>query len=582
MKTLNRWLSTLACGLVLVACGGGGDPFYREPAGGGAGGGGSAPPIFGAAEPIVRPPITSWPAPVRQAPKGPKVLVLYDEPLDSEYAKLGLGNAILLQNLLGHFDAAVELRPTQQYTAGLVSQFDTTFYVGWATGAGLPDAFLEDVSTRKPRIVWMRGNLQKLADREGPRFQRDRGFATVDSRWFDDGPTPEGQVPSFFSRVFYKNLPFDKLARVVDGQVVADAEVFITEVMDRSRVSVHAVIGNPATGETAPYALQSGNFWFLADIPFNYPTPTDRYVVFADLLHDMLGIDHPEIHRAMIRLEDIDAKVSPPAFKPVVDYLFSQNVPFSMAVIPHYKDPYGAQSNGVPTEIPLRDAKTLRLALDYALARGGEILQHGYTHQADNMVNDVSGASGIDFEFWDAVRYAPLPQDSVEWAAQRVHAGLSEFLDLGYRPVAWETPHYQGSPSILRAVTDIYQTAYQRHTYYTSDKPNLKPGMGADFEVWQTFPYIIERDRYGLRVLPENLGNLQYFQYGVNEEYTAETILQGARYAKVIRDGFASFFFHPFLVEGTEGRGLQDLRDIVEGLQEMGYTWTSPSRLSGQ
>ena len=37
----------------------------------------------------------------------------------------------------------------------------------------------------------------------------------------------------------------------------------------------------------------------------------------------------------------------------------------------------------------------------------------------------------------------------------QITPGLRQMLDLGYMPVAWETPHYVGSPSTLQAVAQI-------------------------------------------------------------------------------------------------------------------------------
>ena len=521
---MNRLARLLILGFLVAlvaACGGGNDPFYKEPSPNPTP---TDPPPFGTYEPIKRPAITAWPAPVRAAPSGPRVLVLYDEPENSQYAKLGPAFGILLRNLLGHFDADITAMPVQQYQKSAIDNHHATFYIGWAAEDELPLDFLEDVASTSQRVIWMFGNLDQLTELEGPDFQTRRGFALNGLRGFDSDPTPLGTVPSFFSTVHYKNLGFEKWAKVVDGQIEASPEMFVTEVVDSSNAKVHAAISNPATRESAPYVLQSGNFWYVADIPFNYYNARDRYVVIADLLHDMLGIDHEEKQYAMVRLEDVDAKVNPEAFKKLVDYLHSQNVPFAMAVIPHYKDPFGSQSNGVPTDIPMAEATNLQLALDYALARGGEILQHGTTHQYENMINDYSGASGIDYEFWDMVNDRPLPGDSVPWALDRINAGLRQMLDLGFAPVAWETPHYAGSPSTLLAVAQVHQSAYQRHTYYTAEHPDLTPGMGADFMVDQYSPYIMERDIYGLRVFPETLGNLQYFEFGAEEEFTSVEI----------------------------------------------------------
>jgi uncharacterized protein YdaL len=57
--------------------------------------------------------------------------------------------------------------------------------------------------------------------------------------------------------------------------------------------------------------------------------------------------------------------------------------------------------------------------------------------------------------------------------------------------------------------------------------------------------------------------------------YTAQDILTNADYARVVRDGFASFFFHPFWLEAglpvTTGRA--DFRQVIDGIKAMGYTW---------
>ena len=68
----------------------------------------------------------------------PKVLVLYDAPAGTEFEKLGMGYAIMLRNLLGHFDAQVDLVPVQTYTAGKVNAYDATFYLGASYELTLP------------------------------------------------------------------------------------------------------------------------------------------------------------------------------------------------------------------------------------------------------------------------------------------------------------------------------------------------------------------------------------------------------------------------------------------------------------
>jgi len=50
-------------------------------------------------------------------------------------------------------------------------------------------------------------------------------------------------------------------------------------------------------GRKVPYIVQSRNFWFVADSPFSYATERDRYIAFADLLHDILKENHPSAIR---------------------------------------------------------------------------------------------------------------------------------------------------------------------------------------------------------------------------------------------------------------------------------------------
>lgn len=204
--------------IALTACGGGSDPFYSQPPAGP--GGGATPPVFpfGTNVPVPRAPVAALPAPVRTPPAGPRVLILYDEPEDNQYARLGRGFGIMLQNLLGHFDAEVQAIPVQQYRNGSVNEYHTTFYIGWATGQTVPTNFLSDVSRTNARVVWLRSNLEQMNLLDGFSTRSRWGFVPWGSRFFDAGPTPAGSVPSFFSTVYYKNLSFQKRATIYEGK----------------------------------------------------------------------------------------------------------------------------------------------------------------------------------------------------------------------------------------------------------------------------------------------------------------------------------------------------------------------------
>jgi uncharacterized protein YdaL len=531
---------------------------------------------------------TTEPLPAQSAAaEGPRVLVLYDEVEGTPQQKLGLSYAIMLRNLLGHFDAQVEFMAASRYQPGSMEQHAATFYLGTLHNAPLPAGLVQDATrTRKP-LVWFKDNLWKLP-MDGPTGLREtRGITFAGIRGFDYPPTPRNPSPGYFNTVKYKDLSFVKFYRYTaqTGLVQADPEVGMVRVVDPARASVVVTMAHAVTEETAPYIVRSGNFWYVADAPFSFIGPRDRYIVFADLLHDMLGIDHAQAHRAMIRLEDIHAMVNPKSVRRVVSYLHDRSVPFSLAVIPHYRDPFGTYNGGTPNDIPLARARSLKRSLDYAVKRGGEVVAHGYTHQYANRRNGSTGTSGEDYEFWDAVHNLPLPEDSPQWAEGRLRASDEELRSNGYMPVAWTTPHYHASPATSRAIPRVFDTTYQRVVYFTSDRPNLTRATGRDYAVWQFFPYVIQRDHYGQRVLPENLGNVQYLVEGAMTDavlgYTAADVLLNARYALAVRDGFASFFFHPFLLDARGVHGMDELTQAVEGITALGFEWTSPTRIAG-
>jgi len=286
-----------------------------------------------------------------------------------------------------------------------------------------------------------------------------------------------------------------------------------------------------------------------------------------------------------VRLEDVGAMVSVQAMKTLTDYLRGRNVPFSIAVIPQYVDAMGLYNGNVRQEVSLSQATNLRHSLDYAIQHAGaEIVMHGYTHQYGSMRNPHTAVSGDDYEFWDIVNNRPVPEDSTAWASGRMSTGLQDLRANGYNPVAWETPHYHGSAAASRAAPQLFGTTYQRVVYFTADRPNFAAVPGKDFSVGQIFPYTVARDYYGQRVLPENLGNIEYDISTIdptsNYNYTADDILTNARYALAVRDGFASFFFHPFWLEPNLGvPGFADFKKTVEGITALGYTWIAPSRL---
>jgi uncharacterized protein YdaL len=472
------------------------------------------------------------------------VLVLYDS--SGAFGWIGELDSILLGNLLGHFPLPSQKAPVEQYHAGDIDKFRMIFYIGSIFDNLLPEAFLEDVMSTTKTVCWMKYNLWRLGQGTlyGAAFESKFGFHF------------EFMDSSGYTNVQYKG---ETLSRHP-----ADVELGRTTILNSMIAQAQATAWRDSESNAIPYILHASNFWYVADVPFSYISEEDRYLAFADLLHDMVGIDHPESHRAIIRLEDVAPSYPPELLHAAADYLASERVPFCVATVPVYADPLGYYHGGEAVRIEMADAPQFVEALKYVIGRGAQLVMHGYTHQYNAVPNPFTGATGDDYEFfrvtYDAqtnlVDYAPVPEDSPQWAQARIRAGLQQFQHARLTPVAWETPHYAASAVDYSVFADNFSLTIQRALYFDA----------SGHVAGQFFPYVIERDVYGQKIIPENLGNVDPASWYFYPARLPEDLIRAARRNRVVRDGWASAFFHPYL-------DLAYLRELVQGIKALGYTY---------
>jgi Uncharacterized protein conserved in bacteria (DUF2334). len=481
---------------------------------------------------------------------GARTLVLYDS--TGPYAWLGEVYATQVANLAAHFGSWTA-HPVAGYAPGELSTYSAVVYVGSTYDEPLPVAFLDDVLAATVPVVWLYDNIWQLTARHGA-FADAYGFTW---RQFDFAPVAE---------VRYKGTGLTRYP-------LNDSGIMDYVVTDPARAHPLADAVRP-DGTAFPWAMRSGHLTYIGEIPFAYVSHDDRYLAFSDLMFDALAPATAVRHRALVRIEDVGPTVKPKDLKAVADYLSKRGVPFTVGVYPEYRDPLGANTGGVPVVKRLRDAPEVVSALRYMQSKGGLLVMHGYTHQYAAVPNPYNAVSGDDFEFFrahvdadDYVRYdGPVPEDSAAWAGARLDAGLAEFAAAGFgQPTIFEFPHYAGSATDYAAVAGRFAARYDRGLYFSG----VLSGGTVDHSriVGQFFPYPV-RDVYGSALVPENLGNVTLEEQNHNPPRFPADILASARRNLVIRDGVASFFFHPFL-------GLTYLRQIVEGLQSMGYTFVA-------
>jgi uncharacterized protein YdaL len=484
-----------------------------------------------------------------------RLLVVYD--YWSEYKFIGELYARQTKDLLSHFGWEVDMVPVQNYQAGMIGSHRATVYLGVFYDTEMPAAFTSDVMNATKPVCWTGYNLWKLAwtpnwdynsafeSKFGLRFQyMDEGFSAV----------------TYKSTTLYKQDPYAARMKVLNS----------TKAQVVSRLKAD-------DGTTPPYIVKAGNLWVVGDNPlssvqYSYVDGHDRTLAFCDVLHDVVNSGIAPSQKAFVRIEDVSASADPALLRKIADILKAENVPFVVSTIPFYRDPLGYWNYGEPYEITLDQATEVLSALKYMQSKGGQIIMHGYTHQYNDERNFNSGVSGDDWEFFrlvsdengGSIPYGPVWEDSTEWVNDRLDKGLEILSKAGLgRPTGWLTPHYLASATDYAAFATRFDYSLCPPVHYSID--------AAGYLYYQPLfsPYPI-KDEYGTTRLPETLS---YISPSEPNMMPAQQINR-AKAMKVVRDGWAGMYFHPFLDPAL-------LRTAVRGVKAQGFTFVNPSAAYG-
>ncbi len=535
--------------------------------------------------------------------------IYFDRSPDPTYW-MGKTYATLVQNLLGHFpEYQQRVSPIELYKKGELQQCRANIYIGSYFNNILPADFIADYSVTKSNVAWIGYNIWQI----GERFEKALGYtyshlSTLQSKYLDK----KGR-PSFLKNIHYKGEVFFKYGEWKQNEFVAPFEqAILVPSNEVTPAQVLATSENPVTGERAPYILRSKNYFYVADVPLSFMHEADRYLVFADILFDIL--DAKPRHNgkyAFLRIEDIHPLVPLSWLHNTSQVLKAEKVPLNVSLIPVFYDPLKQYTRGPLEEIVTVDRHRGFMSwVNEVKNDNATFIWHGITHQHKRMANPHSGVSGDDFEFFDAVANKPIAEDSVDFVLNKLEDGFDVLKKAGILPKIWLMPHYQASPLdyIIFGETfpwNVGRAIYYNHSskglssqsaraeanlWYSKNAPNgnaLRRNRFANLSVqyesmiWsgQMFPYEIYGDVHGQRLIPENLGNSQPF---VNDHVvsprTKEDIVADAKRNLVLRDAWASFFYHPFLFVSYEqgGRGAypgdpSELTFIIRELKKLGY-----------
>jgi len=435
----------------------------------------------------------------------PSVLVLHDGP--EVETNPGRIDSLFIVNLLGHFTTRRTLISLDKYRPGSAKSYDAVFCIVYQKKYQVPKSFLLDMQTFGKPFCWLGNQVGQLAS---VGILQHHGLAF--ERLLEN---------THLNQVIYKGHNLDK----------GDPDTNLIKIVDPTQNHVLAWAMGPDQAKV-PYIIQSKDFWIVADSPFSYSNESDRMLAFCDVLHDILHINHAEDHRALLRIEDINALSKPQDLKVTLNVIRKHRIPFSFGYVPMYINP------NERIYLQITDKPDVVKALQNYARAGGSAVLHGFTHQH-------RGATTDDYEFWDDLRDKPIRGDSRTLVTQRLDQAIKISLEAGLYPLTWETPHYAASPLDYQILHQYFSTVYERRIVVNS--------LDSD----QLFPYPVI-DLYGQYVIPEALA------YIPKEDPRAAIVLRNAEAMQVVRDGYASFFFHPFLDPSI-------LDELIVGVKKMGY-----------
>ena len=513
---------------------------------------------------------------------GTNALVLYDT--TGPYGSLGQEYAMFAGNLATHF-GSVTAEPVVDYVKGQVAAATAVIYIGSTYNEPIPSTFLTDVAASTKPIIWMYDNIWQLGSAVGETaFTQKYGWDPVQSYFAPDDVTT----------VTYKGQQLVR-SPLLGGGIMGD------DIVNPQQVSVLATancetppcsaLSRSTNGTNFPWAIRSGNLTYIGELPFSYVSENDRTLAFDDLIFDALAPTTPTRHQAMVRIEDVNPTTDPTQLRDFAKYLHGLKVPFSVGVIPVYTDPNGVYNHKKAQTITLAQAPAVVSALQYMVSMGGTLIEHGYTHQYSNVANPYDGVTADDFEFYRSqcsttaappyeffapcgdsgyvIEEGPVSGDSTSWAAGRVAAGRKDFTAAGLAlPTIWETPHYAASAADYAGIDEYYSIRYERDLFFGGQLSGAAPDYSQSYG--QFFPYVVH-DIYGSEVLPENLGDYEPTEENDHPARLAADIVNSAKANLVVRDGYASFFIHPY-------DPISALKAIVTGIQGLGYTFVSPAQ----
>ena len=187
----------------------------------------------------------------------------------SHLTNLAMGEGRQLAQLLGHFNTITDVIGVDDYKTTSIGNYDYIFYLGFYPKNSVPTTFLNEIIKTNKQVIWINTGFLEFSDK----------FNSSDLYGFK---VSKLDTTSIFNFVKSGNKTFTK----------GKGNINLIEITDHNKVEIIATAISSNKKKEVPYIIKSENMFYIADSPFTYTSSTDRYLLFAEYLHEILNEHH--------------------------------------------------------------------------------------------------------------------------------------------------------------------------------------------------------------------------------------------------------------------------------------------------
>lgn len=355
-------------------------------------------------------------------------------------------------------------------------------------------------------------------------------------------------------------LPLTEIITELNGKCTIKGKIIIVEINNHKMT----------LEDTNSLDINGNDYVYISMIDFcrifNLKTDWDiehKVLSFYFVREKLVQKQQPSFGKpALIRLEDISAghnnnqAQSLEKLRIIIDYLYSENIPFHVAWIPRYIDPRPSSllDNDISRQNNMLNADFV-YTLDYMLDKNGLIGLHGYTHQYNNT------ESGIGTEFHLQANDGIPATD--QYIQGRVDAAIEAANRLSIPYSFFVTPHNAIVASERIVLEKSFKIIYECYPGATTKVINKKNGYKTTKYIPTPLDYVTDAPKMIQRINNLKDGTLASFYYHPYLEYSEIQVSKEA-------DGYPTYTYKQSSI----------LHQLISLFKEKGYRFTTINNIN--